>query len=51
MSKAVLAMDMPESCYQCPFGNDNFENIRGIENFKMFFSKEPDVKFIKFKPD
>lgn len=25
MSKAVLVMDMPESCYQCPFGNDNFE--------------------------
>ena len=25
MSKAVFAMDMPESCYQCPFGNDNFE--------------------------
>lgn len=25
MSKAVLVMDMPGSCYQCPFGNDNFE--------------------------
>ena len=25
MSKAVLVMDMPVSCYQCPFGNDNFE--------------------------
>lgn len=25
MSKAVLVMDMPESCYQCPFGNDDAE--------------------------
>lgn len=25
MSKAVLVMDMPENCYQCPFGNDDAE--------------------------
>lgn len=25
MSKAVLVMDMPDSCYKCPFCNDDAE--------------------------
>ena len=25
MGKAVLVMDMPDSCYKCPFGNDDAE--------------------------
>ena len=25
MSKAVLVMDMPKSCYHCPLGNDDAE--------------------------
>ena len=25
MSKAVLVMDMPKRCYECPFGNDDAE--------------------------
>lgn len=42
MSKAVLVMDMPESCYQCPFGNDDFEcDVIGSHVYIGFMSGKP----------
>ena len=42
MSKAVLVIDMPEKCYECPFCNDDAEcDILGIPFDVVFITEKP----------
>ncbi len=42
MSKAVLVMDMPESCYECPMLNGNDECILHDEDANAFYADDYD---------